>query len=238
MNTLRLSTLSLSLAIAVMTLGYANPSFADKPDINDCEEPAAGHCHDDDGNGETSAVYTAKLTMGGFIFRDMNDNSAIAVTVTPNKRGNSYHSKVALDMSRPLNSTDQMAWDIVFGSCANLLTTKPPLGVAVADNWTIDNSGGNKAGTVDSDIRIRFKDVEATGCKDVDISFDLIGVILAADGPFLPVKKDDTSSFTLTQFVIFGDAKRGESCRSGVQDLQVEEEDLQVYSVLEITRTK
>ena len=237
MNTLRLSTLSLSLAIAVMTLGYANPSFADKPDINDCEEPAAGHCHDDDGNGETSAVYTAKLTMGGFIFRD-KDATAIAVTVTPNKRGNSYHSEVALDMSPPDNSTDQMAWDEVFIKCANLLTTLPIQSVSVADNWTIDNSGGNKAGTVDSDIRIRFKDVEATGCKDVDISFDLIGVILAADGPFLPVKKDDTSSFTLTQFVIFGDAKRGESCRSGVQDLQVEEEDLQVYSVLEITRTK
>ncbi|MCH7508854.1 MAG: hypothetical protein IIB68_03315 [Proteobacteria bacterium] len=237
MNTLRLSTLSLSLAIAVMTLGYANPSFADKPDINDCEEPAAGHCHDDDGNGETSAVYTAKLTMGGFIFRDMNDNSAIAVTVTPNKRGNSYHSKVALDMSRPPDippddpTDDQMAWDIVFGSCANLLTTNPPLGVAVADNWTIDNSGGNKAGTVGSDIRIRFKDVEAEG-SDVDINFDLIGVL---DDPFLPVG-NDTSSFTLTQFVIFGDKKRGESCRSGVQYLKVE--DMQVYSVLEITRTQ
>ena len=232
MNTLRLSTLSLSLAIVVMTLGYANPSFANKP-------TGGVHNHDDeDGNGETSAVYTAQLTMGGFIFRDKDDNAiAIAVTVTPNKRGNSYHSKVALGMSRPPDippddpTDDQMAWDIVFGSCANLLTTNPPASVAVADNWTIDNSGGNKAGTVGSDIRIRFKDVEAEG-SDVDINFDLIGVL---DDPFLPVG-NDTSSFTLTQFVIFGDKKRGESCRSGVQYLKVE--DMQVYSVLEITRTE
>ena len=225
MNTVRLSTLSLSLAVAVVTLGYATSAFAGKKCDAGPEHPS---CKDGD-NGEISAVYTAELTMGGFIFGP--------VDVTPSKRGNSYHSEKTLKMSRPPDDAtpDQMVWDEVFSWCMDLLTTNPPVSVAVADNWTIDNSGGNKAGTVGSDIRIRFKDVEATGFEDVDISFDLIGVILAADGPFLPVEKGDTSSFTLTQFVIFGDKKRGESCRSGVQDLKVE--DLQVYSVLKITRT-
>ena len=215
MNISRLSTLSLSLAIAVMTLGYATSAFADKP-------TGGGHNH----GGE--AVYTAQLTMGGFIFRGM-DNNAIAVTVTPNKRGNSYHSEATLSMSSPGSTDDQGAWDEVFSWCMDLLMTNPPVRVAVADNWTIDNSGGKEAGTVGSDIRIRFKDVEALGFSGVNINFDLIGVILVADGPFLP-GEGGTSSFTLTEFVIFGDKKRGESCRSGVRFLSVP-------STLEITRT-
>ena len=229
MNTVRLSTLSLSLAVVVVTLGYATSAFAGKKCDAGPEHPS---CKDGD-NGEISAVYTAELTMGGFIFGP--------VDVTPSKRGNSYHSEETLKMSRPPDDAtpddatpDQMVWDEVFSWCMDLLTTNPPVSVAVADNWTIDNSGGNKAGTVGSDIRIRFKDVVATeppGSPDVDISFDLSGVILAADGPFLPVDINNPSSFTLTQFVIFGDAKKGQSCRSGVQDLQV-------HSVLKITLTQ
>ncbi len=211
--------LLLPLLLGLSVNGWAAPG--------ECSGPKKDRPDECNGEDET-AVYTAELTMGGFIFGP--------VDVTPSKRGNSYHSEETLKMSRSLVSTDdQMEWDVVFGECADLLTTLPIDSVAVADNWTIDNSGGNKAGTVGSDIRIRFKDVVATGSPNVDISFDLSGVILAADGPFLPVHKNKPSSFTLKQFVIFGDAKKGQSCRSGVQNLQVQ--DLQVYSVLEITRT-
>ena len=45
MNTVRLSTLSLTIAIAVMTLGYANPSFANPPD------DGGGHEHGGGGGG-------------------------------------------------------------------------------------------------------------------------------------------------------------------------------------------
>jgi len=208
--------LLLPLLLGLSVNGWAAPG--------ECSGPKKDRPDECNGEDET-AVYTAELTMGGFIFGP--------VDVTPSKRGNSYHSEETLKMSRSLVSTDdQMEWDVVFGECADLLTTLPIDSVAVADNWTIDNSGGNEAGTVGSNIRIRFKDVEAEGSPDVDINFDLIGVLVnTTDDPFLPVKKDDTSSFTLTQFVIFGDKKKGRSCRSGVQDLQV-------YSVLEITRTK
>jgi len=56
MNILRLSTLSLTLAIAVMTLGYANPSFADKPGTGGCVVTAHEHCHDDGGEDPSPPI--------------------------------------------------------------------------------------------------------------------------------------------------------------------------------------
>ncbi len=62
MSILRLSTLSLTLAIAVMTLGYANPSFADKPLTGPCSptqtEP---HCHDDDEDKRDKTFYDVEF---------------------------------------------------------------------------------------------------------------------------------------------------------------------------------
>ena len=52
----RLSILSLILAIAVISLGYANPSFADKPGTGECVETEHEHCHDDDGQEVTYSV--------------------------------------------------------------------------------------------------------------------------------------------------------------------------------------
>ena len=46
MNILRLSTLSLTLAIAVITLGYVNPSFAGKPGACNSDPPHPS-CKDD-----------------------------------------------------------------------------------------------------------------------------------------------------------------------------------------------
>ena len=43
MNILRLLTLSLTVALAVVTLGYVNPSFADQPNSDGCGEVHCGH---------------------------------------------------------------------------------------------------------------------------------------------------------------------------------------------------
>ena len=57
MNILRLSTLSLTLAIAVMTLGYANSSFAGP----DCDKhPNHASC----GGGGSKTKFTVELQMG------------------------------------------------------------------------------------------------------------------------------------------------------------------------------
>ncbi len=63
MSILRLSTLSLTLAIAVMTLGYANPSFADKPGTGGCVVTAHEHCHDD-GDEEPATVFVVAMLPG------------------------------------------------------------------------------------------------------------------------------------------------------------------------------
>ncbi len=59
MNISRLSTLSLTIAIAVMTLGYANPAFADKPK-NDMHDHG-----DDDGGDVAEYVVTISGDMTG-----------------------------------------------------------------------------------------------------------------------------------------------------------------------------
>ena len=52
MNILRLSTLSVTLAIAVFALGYANPSFADKPP------------HDHGGGDDPATVFSVEMHPG------------------------------------------------------------------------------------------------------------------------------------------------------------------------------
>ncbi len=59
MKILRLSTLSLTLAIAVFSLGYVNPSFAGKPD-------SEGN-HDHGGEGNTETTFTVDIKVGSNI---------------------------------------------------------------------------------------------------------------------------------------------------------------------------
>jgi len=200
---IRLSTLSLTLAIAVITLGYVDPAFTAKPDCaHDNSHPS---CSDDGGGGEPAAQYTAALTMGDFRFTRM--------FVTPNKRGTSYRSvSSTLTMYRNADPEGQSAWDEVFGWCNDLFFDLEISSVFVGrDNWSINSADGSEG----SDIRIRFKDVDleptAGELQSVKVYFDLIGVV-GAD-PFLP-DGGNTSVFVLDGYVIYGDAKRGQSCRS------------------------
>ncbi len=200
MNILRLSTLSLAVALAVLALAYANPSFAGKKCDEDDTHPS---CKDAGGDAE----YTATLTMGAFKFDP--------VDVTPNKRGTSYHSNFSLDMDRPPadGSPDQLEWDLVFRACTPPLLSDPIPGVFVGrDNWSINNAGGKVSGNADSDFRIRFHDI-VDGTNDID--FDLIGKL--GTDPFLPAP-GKTSVFNLTMAVIFGQDKNL-GCKSGNFDL-------------------
>ncbi len=63
MNILRLSTLSLILAIAVITLGYAGYSSAAPP----CSKKQVEGCRDDsgDGEGKTETVFLVEMQRGG-----------------------------------------------------------------------------------------------------------------------------------------------------------------------------
>ena len=209
MNISRQSTLLLTLAIAVLTLGYANVSFAVKP-VCPGTHPS---CDGDEDPPGPAAVYTAALTIGGFIFGP--------VEVTPNKKETSYHSNFPVNMDRPLadGSLDQLAWDGVFDACVPPKLSDPRLlsdpinSVFVGrDDWKIVNTGRNVTENPDSTIRIRFMDVvDGT----VDIDFDLFGV--RGNDPFLPAS-GDTSVFTLNRAVIFGQ-DRNLGCRSDNFDL-------------------
>ena len=80
MRILRLSTLSLTLAVAVFALGYANPSFADKPT---CDNNT--HCdHGDDGGsggGDAGTTYTVNMEV-----TSLNTPIAVPCTGTADKR--------------------------------------------------------------------------------------------------------------------------------------------------------
>ncbi len=248
MNISRLSTFSLTLAIAVLTLGFTTPSLAGKP-VCPGTHPSCKDDPDPPPPPPATVVYEAELTIGGFIFGP--------VDVTPSKRGNSYHSQDNVDMSRPLvdSSPDQDAWDSVFETCPELLSDENGDilidGVIAGDSWTINISGSKLDGSVsnnpDSDILIRFRDVVAEVVDgttveflDADIDFNLIGEIgftvdastgLETVTNFLPEEVDDISVFDLVEFNFFASGNRGGGCRSGVDDLFSK-------SVLEITRTK
>ena len=58
MRILRLSTLSLTLAIAVFSLGYVNPSFADRPNSDGCGEV---HCGHGGGGGDPATVFDVAM---------------------------------------------------------------------------------------------------------------------------------------------------------------------------------
>ena len=143
MNTLRLSTLSLSLAVAIVTLGFAAPAFAGKK----CDEkPKHPSCKDDP---SSSITYTVEL-MGRVFHFDP------PVNVTPNEKENALFPDAGeLTFSRPLaeDVDARDAWDAVFASCENFfgpntIKNMGPTPIVVsaftvlAGNWRINKAGG------------------------------------------------------------------------------------------------
>ncbi len=152
---------------------------------------------------EETVVYTAELTLGGFVFDP--------VDVTFNHVDNSLRGESTLQMIHPVDSGfEQVTWNEVFDPCLLLPDGVDSFRVG-AINWKIVNSGGS-----DGLVLIRMNDLDiAPDPVDmtVEIGFQLAGRVEAGDGPFLPVSTGDESFFTLTDFWLQGDAKRGRTCR-------------------------
>ena len=145
MNILRLSTLSLTLAIAVMTLGYVNPASAAKPDKN-CDPddgPVHASCKPDDPPA-SSNTYTVELSGRVFHF------GPPAVNVTPNGKETDLFpaSNLPLTFTRPTEPAEAVAaWNDRFAACVNLFggptpIDAPPEFTAPPGNWEITRPGG------------------------------------------------------------------------------------------------
>ena len=142
MNILRLSTLSLTLAIAVFALGY-NPSFADKPNSDGC-----GQVHCDHGEDLGDLTYTVNLigpippdppsVRGAFEFEGG------LVSATLESKGRVLKGDAPVTMKRPVSDLNAVAvWEDVFNLCfllgspgATLLTQ---FTVEIGD-WSVSNS--------------------------------------------------------------------------------------------------
>ncbi|MHC4088020.1 MAG: hypothetical protein ACYSU5_22860 [Planctomycetota bacterium] len=216
MNILRLSTLSLTLAIAVMTLGYANPSFAGKkctedPNHPSCKPPA------DAGN-----LYTVE-GRGAFVFGP--------VATTLEGQNNTLRAQADAPMTRPHLSyfpVDAATWDNVFimppdpadimGEPCNLFGASGTVTSFTAHakdkpnhikGWTVDLSGG---------VRINFEtDLMKTDAgADVNVYLALIGNCEYSGGaepcePFLPDPNngDGISEIPMEVFWIHAKAVKG-----------------------------
>jgi hypothetical protein len=211
-----MKTRYMTILTTLVFLGLTVSALAGKPD----KCPTWPDCGGDDGGGETSATHTAALVSGGFIFD--------SVDVTLNKKGNSFSTVKELEMDRSDEFGNQAAWDTVFSSCSLFDSTLGIVGsVHVSANWSIDNSGGNQAGTEGSNIRISFRDVVPGGFSEADVDFSLIGTLPS----LVPVNENDDPIFIyLTEFSFFG-STQFEGCKSGTLPLGLGNE-----SVLVITK--
>ena len=155
MRILRLSTLSLTLAIAVFALGYANPSFAAPLCSNNPTHPRCVP----DGGGTADLDYEAGLNTGVFKFP--------AVKVTPNAKENALipdPDNDDLEFFRPgaavgvpytglcslltePTQTECNDWDAVIQSCDHLVDTglfgkDVPTFTVTPDDLGFDAAGG------------------------------------------------------------------------------------------------
>ena len=203
MNILRLSTLSLGLAIAVFAVGY-NPSFADKPK---CGSNQNQHCdHGDDPGGDPSVIkYTAEL-LGAFVFPPR--------TVVLESQDLVLRSSEPVTIVRPPDTEflAQNTWDNVFDFC-DLLTEMNNVRVndftalAGKKGWTIERPGG---------VGVRFRNIGSfeSNLGELDLRMDLIGDCAYSGGtdetcdPFPPAE-GETSRIPLTDYLIHARGQPG-----------------------------
>ncbi len=122
MSIVRLSTLSLTLAVAVFAFSYTNPAFADKPSGN-------VHNHDDDTGFPTGL--TVQFSGGAFVsVNDTGDPTSVGVTAEAEVK---LGGDEPLRMIRPGFDPALMSWNDVFDLCG-LLGKSPfrPIALALA----------------------------------------------------------------------------------------------------------
>ncbi len=213
MNILRLSTVSLTLAIAAFAFGYANPSFADPPP----------HGHGGGGDDTTGTLYTAALE-GAFVFGPRS--------VTLEGQDERLRHAASVIISRPdaVGSPELAAtWDNVFsmpdntgtpcdlfGNPGTVVVFTAPKKEKGVKGWWIAKPGG---------VGIRFRKIELfTNSGDpVDVGLDLIGNCAYSGGTddscdaFLP-DPGETSEISLVRFLIHAKAAKGTPAIDGCHD--------------------
>jgi hypothetical protein len=221
MNSLRLSIISLALALAVMTLGVSADSWA----APKCDNPP---CGGGGGGGDDPIVYIAELT-GAFKFKE---------EVTLNSKENQLKSDSDghVTITRP-ESTDpfRAVWDYVFSKCPNFFVGPTPVEVsgfeapAGKKGWTIDKPGGVRINF----RNIRFPQVEFPGYLIPDSAWVNLALIGEIDFsvPFPP------SKVTLIHFQIYGQTESGVTPRLACDDKNFETEDLSAPVPITLTLT-
>lgn len=148
MNILRLSTISLTLAIAVFALGYANPSFAAPKKCAGNPDPIPPGC----GGGEdpSGLTYTVAVTGGSFPFgpvpatlNGQENTLSPTMNVPPFTRPGDYDDCLLNSVTETQNAC--LAWDFVFNQCVTPFEPDPvPLiksFVVAAGNLSVQRPG-------------------------------------------------------------------------------------------------
>ena len=255
MSILRLSTLSLSLAIAVFALGYVNSSSAAPKNCDTHPRPACNPDPDPDPDPPSTITYTAELR-GAFVFGTTDPLSV-------DSHGNYLQHNAPVTITRPdCEGSDcdaQETYNHVFSMPAadselpcNLFGPPSPFG---PDSFTAPKNERNVKGwEIDKpgSVRVLFRGVPITlsDGKDVVVRLQLIGDCEYSGGtepcdPFLPDPNVDYSDGTrgngisvilLKHFWIQAKAAKGtpaiDGCHSASGDL------LSVPSTLVITATE
>ncbi len=192
-------TLLLTIAIAAISLGFIQTSFAGKNcEAGDTRPKCGGGGGGDD--SETTAVYTAELTIGDFVFA-----GGTLTGLTANRKGRSIRGDFTLEMKL----VDSTLSSYYFEGCDSLL----PDGVTSFDvlpgSWTI-NFTGQKGGPGKIHITMRNLEIHPTpdppeGFWGLDFDFDLHGAGLS-DDPFPPIVKNVPSVFQLTEYMLWAGA--------------------------------
>ncbi len=194
--------------------------------VPNCDDPKFENkpaCNPKDPNGEDPIVYSAELSLGGFVF-----NPGPSVDLLPDSKGTRLLSQTDLTMIRSDgadNGDNNISWDTVFAAC-QLLNGQINGFMVFNEKWSITN----------------FDEIPRVAFADVLLDDGKVKLILRGDGisadPFLPVPGDPPSEFNLSEFSITGKSLRGvrpkTSCSPG-SGQQINP--LPAHSTLTITAT-
>ena len=227
MSILRLSTLSLTLAISIISLGFTNPAFAAKPDCD--SDPSHPSC--DDGGGADGITYTAELR-GALVFAPLS--------VDLEGQDERLKSGDPVEIFRPETGWELTTWNLVFNVCGLLDPVPDFTAPAGKKGWRISRPGG---------VYVLFRNVGPlpSTIGDLEVGLQLFGdCSYSSEGttacdPFPPVPGEDyghgdgISEIPLTHFNIHARGEKG--ITHSIEGCHSESDDLLIDSILVITAT-